>query len=142
MMKKDYSITALAGSLIWAAAMVLRRLSLPESGIVSHILNVLPKIGMVWLVVGLVATFWPYVTKKPFPANRMHLLIILALLPVVLYKIAYPLVRGVPLHLNVWDFVASVAAAVWLMVGHHISERRTEAHEEGAAAEKGVSVEE
>jgi len=137
MMKKDYSVISLAGSLIWAAAMVLRRLSLPESGIIGQFLNVLPKFGVVWLVVGLVVTFWPHLTKKPFPANRMYLLIALSLLPVVLYKICLPLLLGVRASFNVWDYVASLAAAGWLAAGHFLEEHKASPRQ---GTDKGVAA--
>ena len=138
MMKKDYSVTSLAGALIWAAAMVLRRLSLPESEIIGHILNVLPKFGVVWLIVGLVITFWPNVIKKPFPAKGVFPLILLSLLPVVLYKIVLPLVRGIDLVVYPWDYVASLLAACCLAVEHAIVRGKTSP----AEADKGVAVEE
>jgi len=139
MMKKDYSVTSLAGALIWAAAMVLRRLSLPDSEIIGHIVNVLPKFGVVWLIVGLVVTFWPHVAKKPFPAKGMYPLILLSLLPVALYKIVLPLVRGVDLVVYPWDFVASLLAALCLAVEHALASGKASKSE---AADQGVAVEE
>jgi len=139
-MKKDYSVTSLVGSLIWVLAMVLRHLPLPESGIVRHVLNVLPKFGVVWIIVGLTVTFWPRLTKKPFPANRMYLLIFLSWLPVVLYKIAFPLIFGTgKVFFYPWDYAASLLAAVWLAAAHFMAQRKAppdEAAEQGAAPEE------
>jgi len=134
-MKKDYSVTSLAGALLWAAAVILRRLPLPASGIVSLVLNVLPKFGIVWIVVGLTVTFWPHLAKKPFPANRVYPLISLALLPVVLYKIAYPLVFGGGIALYPLDFAVSLLAAGWLALAHFREQRK-------ASSNKTVAMEE
>ena len=123
-MKKDYSVTSLVGSLIWALATVLRRLPLPDSGIIRLVLNVLPKFGVVWILVGLTVTFWPSFTKKPFPPNRVYLLILLALLAVVLYKVALPLVLGHGIVFYPWDYAASLLAAGWLAVAHFMAQRK------------------
>jgi len=143
MMKRDYSVTSLAGALVWAAAMILRRLSLLESGIIGQLINALPKFGVVWLVVGLTVTFWPQLFKKPFPANRMYLLIALSLAPFVLYKICLPLVRGVPMSITVWDVAATLAAAAWLAVEHLASSKASpdEKADEVAATPKAEAPE-
>ena len=140
-MKKDYSVTSLAGALIWGAAMILRRLPMPDAGIIRDLLNALPKFGIVWLVVGLVITFWPQLFKKPFPANRVYLLIALSLLPIVLYKIVLPLVREYDIVFPPLDIVASLLAAGWLGVEHFLEQRNALSEEkdkddEGAALEK------
>ena len=139
-MKKDYSVTSLAGALVWSAAMILRRLSLPDSGIIRHLLNALPKFGVVWLIVGLVITFWPQIAKKSFPSNRVYLLIALSLLPVVLYKIILPLARDLDIVFPPLDIVASLLAAGWLGVEHYLEQRKAPPSE--AADEGGAAVEE
>jgi len=127
-MKKDYSITSLIGSLIWVLAVILRRLPLPDSGIVRHVLNVLPKFGVVWIIVGLKVTLWPHFSKKPFPVNRMYLLIFLSCVPVVLYKVAFSLIFGSwSAFFYPWDYVASLLAAGWLAAAHFLSRRKAPA---------------
>ena len=135
-MKKDYSVTSLAGALLWATAVILRRLSLPASEIVSPVLNMLPKFGIVWIVVGLTVTFWPHLAKKPFPPNRVYLLILLSLLPVALYKIAFPLVFGGGIALHPLDFVASLSAAGWLALAHFMEQRQVPSNKTNKAAEE------
>ena len=123
-MKKDYSVTSLVGSLIWALVIILRRFPLPKSGIIRLVLNVLPKFGVVWIIVGLTITFWPSFAKKPFPTNRMYLLILLSLLAVVFYKIFFPLIFGIGNVFYLWDYVASLLAAGWLAATHFMAQRK------------------
>lgn len=121
-MKKDYSVTSLAGALIWTAVVVLRRLSLPATGIIRFIVDILPNFGVIWLIVGLTVTFLPYFTKKEFPPQRMYLLIGVALGLVLLSEIAHTLLLNAAF--DVWDLVASLVAAGWLVAEHVLEQRK------------------
>jgi len=120
-MKKDYSVTSLTGALIWAAAVALRRFMPLETGIVQLLLNVLPKFAAVWLIVGLVATFWPHAMKKELSPKGMYALIAAALALLLLYVIGRPLLTSSAVY--AWDIVAAGASAGWLAVSHRLDTR-------------------
>ncbi len=124
-MRKDYSVTSLAGALIWAAAVVLRHLSLPQTGFIRFILNIMPNFGVIWLIVGLTITFWPYLFKKEFPSNRLYALVGISLALVLLSEIVHTLLLKAPF--DVWDIVASLAAACWIVVSSLLANRKVSA---------------
>ena len=132
-MKKDYSVTSLAGALVWAAAEVLRRVLPSATGIVPLLINALPKFGVIWLMVGLMVVFWPYVLKKEFPPNLLYPMIGISLAPVLLYEILNPVLRGGSVY--PWDIVASLVAACWLAAEHFLERRKAAAPSEAADIE-------
>jgi len=135
-MKKDYSVTSLTGVLIWAAAVVLRRLSLPDTGIIGLLLAILPKFGVIWLIVGLTVTFWPYLAKKEFPVGWMYPLFGVSVIPALLYVILNPVIRGVGVY--AWDIVACLVSACWLAVDHFFELRKQAAP--GDAGDESAST--
>lgn len=115
-MKKDYSIIALVGILIWVGAAFLRFLPMPQSGPVRFLLNVGPNFGVVWGLVGLTISFWPQWRKSEFPPKYFYALVGIALALLLASEIVHALFLNSPF--DIWDMVTSLISAALLMLLH------------------------
>ena len=111
-MKKIYSFLALAGCLIWVAAVVLRGTEVAANPVGDFLLGIAPNFGAAWAVVGLTLTFWPFILRRPFDMGKFALLLLATLLALLASEVVHMLWLGA--RFDIWDMVASVVALLVL----------------------------
>lgn len=102
-------IMMIVGAAIWAVALALRAVgaaSLPEW--LSLAAGAAPNFAAVFLGVGAVPVLYPLVFKKPFPANKMHLLLAGILILAVAFEFLFDYLRIWPV--DFLDIAVSAAA--------------------------------
>ena len=126
-MKKVYSYLALAGCLIWGAAVVLRGTAVVASPVGGFLLGVAPNFGAAWAVVGLTLTFWPIVLRRPFDMGKLSLLLLATLLALLVSEVVHMLWLGA--RFDVWDMAASVVALLVLALVRVLEKKKEPAKE-------------
>ncbi|MCL2813817.1 MAG: hypothetical protein FWD23_04380 [Oscillospiraceae bacterium] len=113
-LKNIYGILALAGVIIWSAAIFLRETPLMDNAVFRRILWVAPNFGVVWAGIGFTFMLFPRIFKREFEPKHTLVLVggIFALL--ILSEGIHHFFLDSPF--DIWDMAASAAASIVVLV--------------------------